>query len=408
MTIQNKNDQMMLALLRSAVWGEQRYPFRMEKTADWAEIYNELRMQTVDALPAEMMGRVSVDKDIYSLFFQSAALNVSVWYTLMQEQQQLYELFQEHDIPFVILKGAAAAIYYPDPVYRTMGDIDLIVEPSDYERALQCMQNHGYEADRLRDRHAELRKNGIEFELHRYFSTFNQKEYLDLLDGMIFDAIARAKRAEIEGFVFPMLPTLENGLVLLEHINVHIEMGLGLRQIMDWMMYVDRELNDEYYEKAFQPVIRRLDLEKLAVTVTRMCQLYLGLSEEITWCQEAEEDLCHILMEVTLKSGNFGHKKTEDDYAVSYLHYRKNPIQALLLLQRRGCYTWKALEKYPILKCFAWLYQICRLIKKGFSRKQPLRSLVRNTKESRRQEDFMDRLGVARRNKGIVTPCDKK
>ena len=45
-----------------------------------------------------------------------------------------------------------------------------------------------------------------------------------------------------------MFPPLENGLVLLGHINQHLEEGLGLRQILDWALYVDKALDDDAWE----------------------------------------------------------------------------------------------------------------------------------------------------------------
>ena len=174
------------------------------------------------------------------------------------------------------------------------------------------------------------------------------------------------------------------------------------------MLYADHELKDEYYQKTFQPVIRQLGLEKLAVTATRMCQIYLGLSENITWCRDAEEDLCHRLMELTLQRGNFGHKNPRDIKTVTVLDNLKNWKQAFIFLQSTGCRTWKALEKYPFLKSFAWMYQIGRFIRRGLSRKHPLRSLVRNAKESQWQGELMDRLGVTRRDKGVATPLEKE
>ena len=93
-----------------------------------------------------------------------------------------------------------------------------------------------------------------------------------------------------------MFPPLENVLVLLEHINQHLEKGLGLRQILDWALYVDKALDDDTWEHTFAPVVHRLGLDRLAITVTRMCQLYLGLRPDITWCASADEKVCDSLM----------------------------------------------------------------------------------------------------------------
>lgn len=61
----------------------------------------------------------------------------------------------------------------------------------------------------------------------------------------------------------PVLPPLENGLVLLAHVNQHLGSGLGLRQILDWQMFVDAHLTDELWERGFQHAAQQIGMEKL-------------------------------------------------------------------------------------------------------------------------------------------------
>ncbi len=41
-------------------------------------------------------------------------------FKMLFEQKNLVSLFTANDIPFVIIKGMAAAVYYPNPLLRTM------------------------------------------------------------------------------------------------------------------------------------------------------------------------------------------------------------------------------------------------------------------------------------------------
>ena len=77
-----------------------------------------------------------------------------------------------------------------------------------------------------------------------------------------------------------VLPDDENGIVLLSHIRQHLESGLGLRQIIDWMMFVRSYLNDEMWFSSFHEKAQRTGLESLAVITTKMCQKYLGLTKK--------------------------------------------------------------------------------------------------------------------------------
>ena len=40
-------------------------------------------------------------------------------------------------ISFITFKGYASAYYYPQPIYRPMGDVDFIVSPENYNAAVE-------------------------------------------------------------------------------------------------------------------------------------------------------------------------------------------------------------------------------------------------------------------------------
>lgn len=384
----------MFALLKAALWGDDRFPLPSLEEIDWAAVYTEMRHHAVQNLPVDLL--VKADPAHSQVYLQSAFRGISHWYKLMQEQQAVCTLLKEAGIPCAVLKGAAACQAYPQSTNRSMGDIDLIVKPQDFERAWELLIS-GSEYIGENYRHKEMRRNGIVIELHRAFSTFNDPHKRTLLDGWIFEAIDQAAWVSREGYTFPMLPRHIHGLVLLEHINVHMEGGLGLRQIIDWMMFADRNLSDEIWETEFTDKVHQMGLTTLALSVTRMCQIYLGLRNDLTFCHSVEDSLCRELMAHTLKQGNFGRKLQKGtNKTVSILSTAKNIPAFFRVLQRYGCINWPALQKHPILKPFAWLYQICRYIRKGFQVKHPIQHLRYALKNEHSQDVLFDRLGITR------------
>lgn len=384
----------MFALLKAALWGEERFPLPSREGIDWAAVSAELRHHAIQNLPANQLAKV--DPQHKDLYLRSALKGLTHWYKLMQEQQTVCTLLKEAGIPCAVLKGAAAHYAYPQNAHRSMGDIDLIVKPQDFDRAYDLLIS---DAEYIGEnyRHKEMRRNGIVVELHRAFSTFYDLNKRKLFDDWLFDAINQTQWVQIESFTFPMLSRQMNGLILLEHINVHMEGGLGLRQIIDWMMFADRNLSDEIWETEFTDKVHQLGLNTLAVSVTRMCQLYLGLRENLTWCHSADDALCQDLMDHILKQGNFGRKQpTGYNKTVSLLSTAKNIPALFRVLQRYGRINWPATEKYPILRPFAWLYQICRYLCKGFQVNHPILHLRQALKNEHGQDILFDRLGITR------------
>lgn len=386
--------QTVWGLLRGSLWNEAF----SHAEADWDAVWTELTHHSIQILPVDLL--IKADPVNHLKYIQAAYHSVTQYYKLMQEQQTICRLLLENGIPCAVLKGASAGRYYPKAANRRMGDIDLIVAPADFERAYQILSRDSkYLGENYR--HVELRRNGIIVELHRCFATFHNKEYSKLLDDWIIRAIPRASTVSLDGFSFPSLPAGENGLVLLTHLNIHMERGIGLRQIIDWMMFVDRNLDDDFWNSEFGPAARQLGLETLALTTTKMCQLYLGLRQDITWCRNASDDLCRDLMEYIMSQGNFGRKMPRGfNQTINVLSTAKRIPNLFRALQHRGRINWKALKRFPWLKPFAWIYQLCRYIRLGFQKERPLHFLFSAMKQESRQDTILSRLGVTRMKEG--------
>ncbi len=298
-------------------------------------------------------------------------------------------------IPLVVLKGTAAAVYYPEPLTRTLGDIDLIVDPSSFQAAYQRMVEHGFvTADPVDDddRHVHFSKDGIFIELHRHFAILQTYAQEQLLDQWILKA--GLVQGEIDGSFFPMLPDELNGLTLLAHISQHLEEGLGLRHLIDWVMYVKHALPDEQWP-AFREKTDQLGLTKLAKAVARLGQKYLGLSPDIRWCQDIPDALVEDLLEYAFECGNFGSKDAANNTVTMVMSHGRGFFGFFRNLQDRGKANWKLLKKASWLAPLAWAYQLVRYVQLGL-KSSSLRDLLKDADASKRRNKLMDELGAKR------------
>ena len=277
---------------------------------------------------------------------------------MIYEQDSLVKLFKANNIPLAIFKGTAAAIYYPNPSLRTFGDVDFYIPENQWESAVNLLEKNGYLFFSKDSREYEFNKNGIEFELH---SMISSKHYNNI-DHIYNNGLKNVVEYKIGNFAFPGFPTYENGLILLGHIMQHLkETGIGLRQILDWMMYVHNELDDLAWVKYFKAFAVEAGLEKLAITVTYMCKKWFGLPDNITWCNGADETIADQLLIRVFEDGNFGHNRALFENIKRYI--RNEGL--FKYLQRAGIDNWSLAQKYKIFRPFAWVYQICVLFIKG-------------------------------------------
>ncbi len=328
----------LLDVLKLALWG------RGEARADW-DVYGELQAHAVQNLAAPVLEKLSLPPELLERWRRRSILQ-GAYYEAYTDAERTLPL----TVPYVILKGSSAARYYPRPELRALGDIDLMTRPGDYEAACRELTENGYteitgEEMRERARHRGFWRGGIQVEVHVMFASMGDPRKAERFDRLIVSGINPSH----------VLPDPVNGLTLIEHISQHLQSGLGLRQIIDFMMFADRCLTDENWP-AFAGPARETGLETLAVTVMRMCELFLGLREH-RCCSGADPRLCAELMDYVLGCGDFGCKLTgPETLAVGRAEKLRHPFDALRELQQRGTENWPR-AKNPLLRPFAWIWQ---------------------------------------------------
>ncbi len=385
----NSKKKSVMDLIRFSLWHEG------QACAD-RETFLEMKQHTVAGLAASALQEMSLPEDLKKEWGLTALMQAANYHKLLYIQESL-----PVTVPYVILKGTAAAQYYPVPEYRSMGDIDIMTRREDYEKACEMLLNGGWHEINCKDhsdehRHREFVRGGAIVEVHAYFASLNDPAQAEYLDDLIIENITPSH----------VLPDPVNGLALLEHISQHMEHGLGLRQIIDWMMFVHRCLPDEKWPD-FRAMAQNIGLEQLAKVTARMCEMYLGLPQR-KWCADADEKLCASLMDYVFNCGNFGNKWENEEHRSKLITYSRTPRAALKLFREIGVQNWKAAQKYRILRPLAWLYQAGRFFLKGITQKGSIIALKAEFDEAGRRNRMFDALGIKQRSKGLAVYKDGK
>ena len=374
----------ILELIKSALWQPRKL------TVD-EKVYIELSRHAITTLVAPVLSSLEMGAELREKWKVAIIHQIANYSNYKYVQSNL-----PITVPYVILKGTSASQYYDHPEYRTCGDIDIMPTREDFQTVCAQLIEGGYRECNTHEkdefgRHRTFLKNGIIIEVHAFFALFNEKQKAEYLDDLI---IANINPSHV-------LPDMINGLVILEHINQHLETGIGLRQIIDWMMFVEKCLPDEKWD-GFYSLAQNSGLDTLAVVVTRMCEKYLGLPAR-NWCNIANDELCKQLMEYVLECGNFGRKQKDENHTGALiLSFQRSPIAVFSLLQRRGLINWKSVKKHRWLRPFAWLYQLIRYTKKGIGRDHSISKLRQEYELSKARDLLFSKLKVKQTSKGLV------
>ncbi len=361
-------------------------------------VFEEMKAHKIEALVAPILLPQLVQEDLYKEWKHQILIQIGLWHRYCSVQNAL-----PIKVPYVILKGTSAAKYYPHPEYRCMGDIDIMTRHEDYNTACEMLIQNGFaeqidSSDLLKaERHRSFIGNGIEIEVHNFYGLRNRVEETQLIDQLIMDNMDPSH----------VLPDLINGITLIEHVNHHLEEGIGLRQILDWRMFVEKCLSDGQWP-AFQAIAKDTGHEQLAIVVTRMCEMYLGLPEH-HWCAGADMQTCKELMEYVLACGNFGRKKTlEQQTSERTLSHARSIRSFFRYLTYHGLLNTKTSPKGLLSRSFARIYQLNRYLIKGLFRPGSIRKLKEEVSEAQRKEKLFKAMGVSRGREGRVIYKDKK
>lgn len=376
----------MLELIKASLWEDSSVSSAGE------EEYNGLIMHSIAMLPASILSKLTLSPELCEKWKRNILKQITY-----NARYKHVESSIPLTVPYVILKGTAAAKYYLHPEYRTMGDIDIITSRDNFDQAYKELQDNGFIVTKELEREITFVKNGIPIELHRFFASLNDPQKAKYMDDLIIDNINP----------YHILPDDINGLVILEHINQHLEKGLGLRQIIDWMMFVDKCLPDEKWP-SFEKYAKTIGLNNLAIVTTRMCEIYLGLPSR-EWSSGSDEKLCKQLLDYVMACGNFGNTRSENIGIGDNVFYYSSSIKSFFsLLQKRGLTNWKVAQAHKCLKPFAWLYQAFRYMHRGMNREDAPTEIIKEHKSAKQRIKMFEELGVRQSTKGLTVYKDGK
>ncbi len=390
----NTNSQIFLKLIQEALY-EKPNMFPADTTIDWQNVYTETKHQTVVCLLAPLLNtmKYTIPEPIKEVFSEDVGKNVISFHRHLHYQNEAIEALQRQNVPVVVLKGCVAAANYPFPEYRTPGDIDLFIPVESFETARDCLLRQNYKlasgetgelSSIAKQKHLALQKDDILLELHVSPFLIPDTQLDAILNNYMYRGFNNIQFLSLEGYEIPTLPVLQNALEFLIHIQGHLcGMGIGLRQILDWSFFVEKQLSADIYEQQLLPILRKSGLETFANVLTRMCQLHLGLPEDLApWCLNANAKTCEQLLNFILLQGNFG-KKNANDNGARALSRLGHPVHFFKEIQFVGLKNFPNFSNNKILKHFAWIPQTGRYLKYVFQNKSTLNHDIREGKQRR-------------------------
>ncbi len=277
------------------------------------------------------------------------------------EHIRICNIMKNAGIPCVILKGFASALYYPDPLMRSMGDVDFLVDTDNFEDANKVLVENGYETTgKNHDVHDVYIGKICRCEMHFQPSGIPDGKAGVKVRKYLSGLLDKSETAKTELGDITVPSAYHHGLIILLHMCHHLTGdGLGLRHLCDWAMFLN-SIGEEKFLEMFEKTIKSIGLWNFAKIMTFISCEYLGLPG-MEWAKNADKKLADYILIDIIIGGNFGQKHADRSHE-SLLITNKNEKEISMLRQffisaNSIVYkNWKAARKFKILLPFGWIF----------------------------------------------------
>ena len=303
----------LLELVCSATWS--RVPdSSLFQSCDWNSLFELAKVQTVSGLVAEAISGLPENchppKDVRLKFiaYVQQIQKTNVLHRAII--RKVYGLLAENGVNVVFMKGLTAGNRYPNPFLRQCGDIDFVVAKEDFSKTLRLLEQIGKVDYELKHEHHSMAfVDGVvlepHYKVHNYQHPKNDKAMQEMFKSVFPHAL---RFIDIDGTRIPVFPEAFESVFLLSHMVNHVyEEGLGLRQVIDYAVFlrceydkIDKELHQEYLE--------RMHMQKAYRIFRRICEKYLEVQSSVDSLQYTPREITFAdkLMDDILRVGNFG------------------------------------------------------------------------------------------------------
>ena len=304
---------LILELLQVAL-GNRDSLFRAPSAAEWEFLFNASQLQAVAGLCVDGIERLpDSQRPPFDILMQWIGLC-----QIIETQNKLHQsvLVKTRDclrnggIDAAFMKGLVCGSRYPNPKRRSCGDIDFVVGEKNFVKTLDLLEIIGtVDRELIHEHHGMAFVDNVQLEPHYKVHNYQNPSVDDAMQRM-FAEVFPQKLVEIEigGEKIPVFPPAFECALLVGHMVNHVYAeGLGLRQVVDLMMFIQKE-HEAIKSEECQGCLGMMKMERAFRVFACVCEEYLGMSHELLSLEftAKEKQFAAKLMNDIKAVGNFG------------------------------------------------------------------------------------------------------
>ncbi len=340
------------------------------KNVEWDNLINEANAHSITGLLYPALKNIkdnNISKEVIDKLKRYTFNEAIGQSNHIKRTAEILSLFNENNIPVIVLKGLVVREYYPKPDLRTMCDSDVIIHKNDLERVRKLLLERGFVEEEDAGHHIAFMKGGLNLEVHWTLANESFRKGQECFQEKIWDDAMKIK----VGGVDTLSLSLEDlALHLCAHMASHMAIsGFGVRQLADLVLLVEHKGNeidwDEFKDKA-----KKSGLTQFSTGMFKVCNYLFDMEipKQLNIKNSRnDEEIIKLVVNDIFTGGVYGQRDLsfsfraqvgydiDDDSTFSML---KRYIQVILppisKLSDRYAYA----KKYKILLPAAWIHHI--------------------------------------------------
>ena len=269
------------------------------------------------------------------------------------EVKALFSKFDSANISYAPMKGSLLKDLYPNDLYRSMSDADILIKVDEYPKIKQIMLDLGFIEKGETDQDYAWQKPSCLIELHKALISESNKDFYKYFD------TGWKLLKNIEGTTRYEFSPEDNYIYLYTHFAKHYRnAGVGIKYVIDFYVYKKayKDMDKEYLKEQF----KKLNLYDFYVNMERLLEVWFD-------GKESDEKTDFITNELF---GSFVYGFKEKSRLMNDAKaYKKNGnskfarfITMLFPSYRVLKFRYKALRKCPILLPVIWIWRFIEVI----------------------------------------------
>lgn len=319
-----------------------------KKNINWEELFSIAIRHNVLNFVYYYVEESGIKKQLkdeeYQYLFRTAIYEMTKSYNQIYAAEELFDTFEKQGVCALAVKGICAKYYYPQYDMRSMGDIDVLYQPSQQQKVKRVMKQLEYKQSAEGRKHdCYIREPFIAVEMHRELVA-TDSEY----NSYYKNVWHKLKRKDNRKYIYEM--SLEDEYIYsLVHLVEHFRNGgVGIRFVMDVYVYNKMEqMNWDYIEKE----LRQLKIWDFYKKISLLAEIWFG-TEELS--DEEDKSLMDKLSRYIVSNGVFGTQKNSAAIAVAREGKAIFLLKAIFpnLKNMQSMFPW--LKRWPVLLPYAW------------------------------------------------------